>query len=94
MHKKINSLKNKKILICVTGSIAAYKTCEIIRILRKQDAIVQVMMSKSAEQFVGKATFAALTNNEVITAIAARNEIYLKSPAPGKSYVICKYSNK
>ena len=67
MHKKINSLKNKKILICVTGSIAAYKTCEIIRILRKQDAIVQVMMSKSAEQFVGKATFAALTNNEVIT---------------------------
>tara|TARA_Y100001970_G_scaffold229135_1_gene284151 strand:- start:169 stop:1371 length:1203 start_codon:yes stop_codon:yes gene_type:complete len=67
MHKKINSLKNKKILICITGSIAAYKTCEIIRILRKQDAIVQVMMSKSAEQFVGKATFAALTNNEVIT---------------------------
>ena len=67
MHKKINSLKNKKILICITGSIAAYKTCEIIRILRKQDPIVKLLMSKTAEKFEGKATFPALNNNKVIT---------------------------
>ena len=67
MHKKINTLKNKKILICVTGSIAAFKACEVIRLLMKQEAEVQVMMSASAEKFIGKATFAALTNNEVIT---------------------------
>ena len=67
MHKKINTLKNKKILICVTGSIAAFKACEVIRLLMKQQAKVQVMMSASAEKFIGKATFAALTNNEVIT---------------------------
>ena len=67
MHKKINTLKNKKILICVTGSIAAFKACEVIRLLMKQEAKVQVMMSASAEKFIGKATFAALTNNEVIT---------------------------
>jgi Phosphopantothenoylcysteine synthetase/decarboxylase len=67
VHKKINTLKNKKILICVTGSIAAFKACEVIRLLMKQEAKVQVMMSSSAEKFIGKATFAALTNNEVIT---------------------------
>ena len=66
MHQKINPLKNKKILICITGSIAAYKACEIIRILKKQDADIKVMMSNSAEKFVGRATFAALTNNEVL----------------------------
>ena len=67
MCEKINPLQNKKILICVTGSIAAFKACEVIRLLRKQEAKVQVMMSASAEKFIGKATFAALTNNEVIT---------------------------
>jgi len=35
-------LKNKNILICVTGSIAAYKACEVIRLLRKEDVNVQV----------------------------------------------------
>ena len=67
MREKINSLLNKKILLCVTGSIAAFKACDIIRQLKKQGADVQVMMTSSAENFVGKATFAALTNNEVLT---------------------------
>ena len=67
MHQKITSIKDKKILLCVTGSIAAFKACELIRLLRKQGAKVQVMMSRSSEKFVGKATFAALTNNEVLT---------------------------
>ena len=45
MHQKINPLKNKKILLCITGSIAAFKACEIVRLLKKQDAEVQVMIS-------------------------------------------------
>ena len=73
MYKKINPLKNKKILLCVTGSIAAFKSCEIVRLLRKQDANVQVMMSRSAEKFIGKATFAALTNNNVLTNLFPNN---------------------
>ena len=57
-------MKNKKILIIVTGSIAAYKTCEVVRLLRKEGTEVQVMMSKSAQEFVGKTTFArCLINN-------------------------------
>ena len=60
-------LKNKNLLLCVTGSIAAYKACELLRLLRKEGANIQVMMSKSAEEFVGKASFAALSNKFAIT---------------------------
>jgi len=81
MHQKLNPLKNKKILICVTGSIAAYKTCELIRILKKQEAEVKVMMSKSAEKFVGKATFAALTNNEVMS------DLFPDTPKAGLEHI-------
>ena len=74
-------MKNKNILIAVTGSIAAYKTCEVVRLLRKEGAHVQVMMSKSALEFVGKATFAALTDNEVIT------EIFPNTPKAGMEHI-------
>ena len=60
-------MKNINLLIIITGSIAAYKACEVIRLLRKEGLGVQVMMSKSAQEFIGKTTFAALTNHEVIT---------------------------
>ena len=70
MYKILTSvLKNKNILIGVTGSIAAYKACEVIRLLRKENVNVQVMMTQSAQKFVGKASFSALTGNEVITAV-------------------------
>ena len=74
-------LNNKNILIIVTGSIAAYKACEVVRLLRKESANVQVMMSKSALEFVGKATFAALTDNEVIT------EIFPNTPKAGLEHI-------
>ncbi len=74
-------MKNKKILIIVTGSIAAYKTCDVIRLLRKEGAGVQVMMTKSAQKFVGKTTFAALTNHEVIT------EMFPNTPKAGLEHI-------
>ena len=74
-------MKNKNILIVVTGSIAAYKACEVVRLLRKEGANVQVMMSKSAMEFVGKTTFAALTDNEVIT------EIFSNTPRAGLEHI-------
>ena len=74
-------MKNKNILIVVTGSIAAYKTCEVVRLLKKEGTHVQVMMSKSAMEFVGKATFAALTDNEVIT------EIFPNTPKAGLEHI-------
>ena len=63
----MDSLKNKKILLCVTGSIAAYKACEFIRLLKKQDCHIQVVMSKSSQDFIGKLTLASLSDNEVLT---------------------------
>ena len=59
-------IKNKKILLIVTGSIACYKACEILRLLRKDGANVQVMMSQSALKFISKTTFAALSGQEVL----------------------------
>ena len=81
MTNKEISLKDKHILICVTGSIAAYKSCEIIRQLRKEGAHVQVMMTKSAQEFVGKATFAALTNNEVLI------DVFPDTPKAGLEHI-------
>ena len=63
----MNDLKNKKILLCVTGSIAAYKACEFIRLLKKQGCHVQVVMSKSSEDFIGKLSLSALSDNLVLT---------------------------
>ena len=74
-------MKNKNILIIVTGSIAAYKACEVVRLLRKEGANVQVMMTKSAQEFVGETTFAALTNHEVIT------EMFSDTPKAGLEHI-------
>ena len=60
-------MKNKNLLIVITGSIAAYKACEVVRLLRKEGANVQVMMTSSAQKFVGKTTFSALSGHDVIT---------------------------
>ena len=65
----MNNLKNKNILLCVTGSIAAYKACDLLRVLRKEQANVQVAMTQSALQFVGETSFSALSNYDVITEI-------------------------
>ena len=101
----MNNLKNKNILLCVTGSIAAYKACEILRMLKKEGANVQVMMSKSAEKFIGKATFSALSNNKVLTDLfeekATQNikhvDLSFKIDAiivvPATANILCKAAN-
>ena len=58
---------NKNIIVGVTGGIAAYKAAELVRLLIKQGAQVQVVMTRSAEQFVSPLTFQALSGNSVRT---------------------------
>jgi len=65
----MNNLKDKNILLCITGSIAAYKACDLLRLLRKEGSNVQVAMTPSALNFVGETSFSALSNHEVITKI-------------------------
>ncbi len=59
--------ENKKILFGVTGGIAAYKACELVRELKKQGADVQVAMTQSAQKFVAPLTFETLADRDVLT---------------------------
>ncbi len=63
---KIN-LNNKHVLLGVTGSISAYKACELARLFVKAGAEVHVVMSVAAERFISALTFEALTRNPVLT---------------------------
>ena len=59
-------LKNKKILLGVTGSIAVYKSLELVRLFVKAGAEVKVVMSESAKKFITPLSFETLTSNRVL----------------------------
>jgi phosphopantothenoylcysteine decarboxylase/phosphopantothenate--cysteine ligase len=61
------NLRGKKVLLGVTGGIAAYKACELLRILQKRGAEVRVVMTDEATKFVGQTTFATLSCFPVYT---------------------------
>jgi phosphopantothenoylcysteine decarboxylase/phosphopantothenate--cysteine ligase len=60
-----SDLQGRKIVICVTGGIAAYKVVYVVRSLRALGADVRVAMTKRAHRFVGEQTFAALSGHPV-----------------------------
>jgi phosphopantothenoylcysteine decarboxylase/phosphopantothenate--cysteine ligase len=60
------SLKGRKILLGVSGGIAAYKICELVRLFKKDGAEVKVILTPSAVNFVSPITLSALSGNEVI----------------------------
>src|SRR6185436_13770422 len=60
-------LKGKKILLGITGSIAAYKAIYLVRLLIKSGAEVKVVMSPSAKDFVSTLTLSTLSHNPVLT---------------------------
>ena len=66
-------LSNRRVVMCVTGSIAAYKSAYIASDLVKLGARVDVVMTESAQRFVGSATFAALSHNPVTTSLWDQN---------------------
>ena len=59
-------MKNKNILVGVTGSIAIYKTLELIRLFVKAGANVRVIMSEEAKRFITPLTFEAISQHEVL----------------------------
>jgi phosphopantothenoylcysteine decarboxylase/phosphopantothenate--cysteine ligase len=67
-------LGGRRVLLGVTGGIAAYKAVLLARTLRERGAEVQVVMTPAATRFVGPATFAALTGREVHSDVFARTE--------------------
>lgn len=88
-------LKDKFVALGVTGSIAAYKSVELVRLLKKAGVSVQVIMTKSACEFIKPLTFQVISQNPVITdmfkepsfweiehiALADKADIFLVAPA-------------
>ena len=66
-------LQGKKILICISGGIAAYKINYLIRDFIKKGAEVQVLMTSSAEQFASKLTLSTLSKNPVYSDFYGEN---------------------
>lgn len=67
-------LSGKKVLLGITGCIAAYKSCLIIRELIKRGAEVKVVMTPSATEFISPLTISSLSNNEVIVNTFPKNQ--------------------
>ncbi len=61
----MNNIKNKKILLIICGGISAYKSLEIIRLLKKQGATVKSILTKSAKEFVTPLSVTSLSQEKV-----------------------------
>ena len=67
-------LQGKKIILCVTGSIAAYKAAYLLRGLLKQGAEVQVVMTPYAKEFISALTLSTLSGRAVLSEFFSRND--------------------
>ncbi|MCF6248060.1 MAG: bifunctional phosphopantothenoylcysteine decarboxylase/phosphopantothenate--cysteine ligase CoaBC [Desulfobacula sp.] len=94
----------KNILLGVTGGIAAYKSVEFLRLLKKAGADVTVLMTGSARHFVGKTTFEVLSENAVLSDLFSDTESSVKHIdiatkadavviAPATANIIGKFAN-
>lgn len=63
----MSDFKNKKIVLGITGGIAAYKVCALTSSLRQAGAQVKVVMTRSSTKLVGPLSFQALSGYEVLT---------------------------
>ncbi len=63
----MSELKNKKVLLVITGGIAAYKALELIRLLKKKGSSVKTILSKNANKFVTPLSVTALSQEKVYT---------------------------
>lgn len=69
-HSHSMSLQGKKIIVAVTGSIAAYKTPQLVRLLVKAGAEVQVIMTEAAKDFVSPLVLATVSKKEVFSSVS------------------------
>lgn len=67
-------LKNKKIVLGITGSIAAYKACLLIRLLIKEGAEVQVVITPAGKEFITPLTLSTLTRKPVVSEFFDRRD--------------------
>ena len=61
----MNKIYNKKILLIICGGIAAYKSLELIRLLKKNGASIKTILTKSAQKFVTPLSITSLSQNKI-----------------------------
>lgn len=74
MESNYPFLKNKHIMLGITGSIAAYKACTLIRLMVKAGAEVQVVITPAGKEFITPVTLSALTSKPVISEFFAQRD--------------------
>ena len=67
-------LKGKKVILAVSGSISAYKSAYIIRLLIKSEALVKVIMTDASEHFITPLTLSTLSKNPVLKDFVSNEE--------------------
>lgn len=65
---------NKKILLIITGSVAAYKAVELVRLLQKKSFEVSVILTKAAQEFVTPLLVSSIAKNKIYTELFSREE--------------------
>ena len=68
------SLKNKKILLIISGGISAYKALDLIRLLKKNDVTIKTILTKGGKEFITPLSIASLTGNKVYENIFDSNK--------------------
>lgn len=81
-------LKNKKIIVAVTGSVAAYKSLELVRELKKNDANVRVIATPSALRFVTPLSLTIASGNEVLSDPFSRPMSHIELPQWADAMVV------
>ena len=89
----MNTLQDKNLLLGITGGIAIYKVCDIVRDLVKSGIRVQIAMTNSARKFVTPLTFETLSNQPVMTGMFVENEMvatrHIDLPRDSNAVLIC-----
>lgn len=74
MSVQHNLLEGRKIILGITGSISAYKSAILLRLLVKAGAEVQIIFTEAAKEFVGPLSFASLSNKPVLSDLSKDQE--------------------
>ena len=83
-----STLKNRKILLGITGGVAAYKSAELVRKLRKEGASVRVIMTEAATRFISPLTLETLSGNPVCTDLFSFPLAHIDLPGDSDLYII------
>lgn len=101
MKNERKVLKSKSILLGITGGVAAYKSIDLIRRLREEDASVTVIMTEASKYFVTPMSLQAASNNTVYTDLFSSPMAHISLPsqadimviAPATANIIGKFAN-